>query len=318
MVRALVFLISVSLHAQTLLPSPIAGSGGGGSAAFNTITSGTNTTAAMVVGSGGSLTVSGTGTINATALNGTAFAGTSGNLVSFGAANIPADSGIASATVVKGAAAVGGSANLVSCAASAGTLKDCTQALLPLGSSGAVGLVFSGDAAGWYRNASNQWTFQAGGTSRLSLFDSVVRIGNIPIGWSGGDSESSADAGASRVFAGVLGIGNGTQGDVSGSLKFTQTIAAGSGPTVGAGSCTGATIGTGSTQMTGTITGTPTGTCTVTLTFPVAATTGYSCAISNQTTANLIRQTASSTTVATFVGVTVANDVLRYGPCIAY
>lgn len=46
---------------------PFAG-GGGGSSAFNAITSGTNTTAAMLVGSGASLGVSGTGTITANAI----------------------------------------------------------------------------------------------------------------------------------------------------------------------------------------------------------------------------------------------------------
>lgn len=47
---------------------------GGGSSAFNAITSGTNTAAAMVVGTGASLGVSGTGTINATTLGGATFA----------------------------------------------------------------------------------------------------------------------------------------------------------------------------------------------------------------------------------------------------
>lgn len=44
-------------------------SGGGGSGAFNTITGGTNTTAAMVVGSGATLAATGTGTITATNTN---------------------------------------------------------------------------------------------------------------------------------------------------------------------------------------------------------------------------------------------------------
>jgi hypothetical protein len=44
----------------------------GGGTTFDTVGSGTNTTAAMVVGTGGSLTVSGSGTINATSLGGTA------------------------------------------------------------------------------------------------------------------------------------------------------------------------------------------------------------------------------------------------------
>jgi hypothetical protein len=46
----------------------------GGTAAFNGITSGTNTAAAMVLGSGSSLTVSGSGTNNATTLGGATFA----------------------------------------------------------------------------------------------------------------------------------------------------------------------------------------------------------------------------------------------------
>lgn len=46
--------------------------GGGGSSAFDDITSGTNTTATMVVGSGASLAPSGTGTVTANVLSGTA------------------------------------------------------------------------------------------------------------------------------------------------------------------------------------------------------------------------------------------------------
>ena len=59
-------------------------SGGGGSSAFNAITSGTNTTAAMVVGSGGTLGTSGSGTITATSVPAsgvTSLPGSSGNLL---------------------------------------------------------------------------------------------------------------------------------------------------------------------------------------------------------------------------------------------
>lgn len=48
--------------------------GGGGNPAFSAITSGTNTGAAMVIGTGASLTVSGSGTNNATSLGGATFA----------------------------------------------------------------------------------------------------------------------------------------------------------------------------------------------------------------------------------------------------
>jgi hypothetical protein len=54
----------------------------------------------VAVGNTGILAKVGTGSVNADALNGTSFAGTSGHLVSFGAANIPADSGIVAANVL--------------------------------------------------------------------------------------------------------------------------------------------------------------------------------------------------------------------------
>lgn len=52
--------------------------GGGGSSAFNAITSGTNTTANMIVGSGASLNFSGSGTISANLLNGVSLTGMTG------------------------------------------------------------------------------------------------------------------------------------------------------------------------------------------------------------------------------------------------
>ncbi len=77
------------------------------------------------------------------------------------------------------------------------------------------------------------------------------------------------------------------------------------------------TIGTGSKNDAGFITS-ATGACAPVLTFTVTAPTGWSCAINNSTTpANIFQQTASSATTATFTGVSVANDVLRY-LCTAY
>lgn len=77
-------------------------------------------------------------------------------------------------------------------------------------------------------------------------------------------------------------------------------------------SCTGATIGAGSKNNAGFVTATTTGVSTVVVTFSVTATTGWAISPSNNTTANMIRQTASSTTTATFVGTTVSGDVISY------
>jgi len=76
--------------------------------------------------------------------------------------------------------------------------------------------------------------------------------------------------------------------------------------------CTGATIGVGSKANAGFVTSTTTGTTTCVVTFPYTAPVGWVICPQNNTTANLIRQTASSTTTATFVGVTVTGDVISY------
>ena len=102
------------------------------------------------------------------------------------------------------------------------------------------------------------------------------------------------------------------------TVKMSALIAGGGTPSVDATNCTGATIGTGAKNGAGTITGLPTGTCSVVITFSgVTATTGWVCAVSDQTTANLFRQSANTTTTATFAGTSVASDVLAYH-CIAY
>jgi hypothetical protein len=63
-----------TINATGLFVNGVAVSTGGGSPAFSAITSGTNTAAAMLVGTGASLNVTGSGTINATSLGGTAAA----------------------------------------------------------------------------------------------------------------------------------------------------------------------------------------------------------------------------------------------------
>lgn len=73
----------------------------GSSPPFNSISSGTNTTAAMLVGTGASLGPTGSGTLSANQVNGSTVSGTNGNIVDFGASNVLADSGKALSNVVK-------------------------------------------------------------------------------------------------------------------------------------------------------------------------------------------------------------------------
>lgn len=95
-----------------------------------------------------------------------------------------------------------------------------------------------------------------------------------------------------------------------------QSISVAGGGTPSVATC--GTIGTGSKNNAGFITSGTTGACVSVVTFSgYIAATGWSCGITNGTTANIITQTGSSTTTATFTGTTVSGDVLRYA-CTAY
>ncbi len=160
------------------------------------------------------------------------------------------------------------------------------------------------------------------GLGRLfSPSDGVIRFGNnAASGWTrlaiGPDTTSFPALCPSGTTLQVMVAGACT---TFAEVSARTHVGAGTAPTVDATNCTGATIGTGATNSAGTITGLPTGTCSVVLTFnSYTATTGWSCAVSDQTTANLFRQTASTTTTATFAGTSVASDVLKYGPCMAF
>lgn len=112
-----------------------------------------------------------------------------------------------------------------------------------------------------------------------------------------------------NVAGGSTGI------DVSAGSAIKGTHAAtGNIPSV----ATCGTIGTGSKNNAGSIT-TATGACTPVVTFANwTAVTGWACTISNSTTpANSFQQTASTTTTATFTGVSASNDVIRY-VCVPY
>lgn len=102
---------------------------------------------------------------------------------------------------------------------------------------------------------------------------------------------------------------------VNGLLSSGAFISLAAAPSVSGCS---ATIGTAS-GATGTLSSGTTGSCTPMVTFAagISAPNGWVCSVNNQTTANLIRQTASSTTTATFTGVTISGDVIGFS-CTGY
>lgn len=103
-------------------------------------------------------------------------------------------------------------------------------------------------------------------------------------------------------------------------LKPAAIQSAGTKFTVGAAGCGTISATTGGASA-GSFATNLTGSCAAVVTFgdptTTTATNGWSCAVANQTTANLIRQTATTSTTATLTGVTVASDVINFH-CIAY
>lgn len=73
-----------------------------------------------------------------------------------------------------------------------------------------------------------------------------------------------------------------------------------------------ASLGGGSTDLAGAIISGTTGACTVALTFSSNAPNGWVCSASNQSTANLIRQSAFSAGGVTFNGITNNGDFITY------
>lgn len=111
-------------------------------------------------------------------------------------------------------------------------------------------------------------------------------------------------------------ISMGGGGQVSNRVRIIQ--GEGVPPTVSGCGTNGSSIAATSFANAGVITGiTTTGSCTLTLTPGMTVDTGFACAYTNQTTANLIRQTASNATTSTAVGVTVSGDTILY-QCQAY
>lgn len=99
---------------------------------------------------------------------------------------------------------------------------------------------------------------------------------------------------------------------------FFRSIQVAGGGTPSVGTC--GTIGTGSLNNAGFITSGTTGSCVSVVTFTYTATTGWSCGVQNSTTlgaTNMVVQTGSSTTTATFTGTTVSGDVITY-MCMPY
>ncbi len=127
---------------------------------------------------------------------------------------------------------------------------------------------------------------------------------------------STIDTNLSRVSAGIIGVGTGALGSVAGSIKAAAFISASTSPVLTTGSCSGSSAAGGASAGTF-VAAACTGGTYILSSMPTAP-TGYACIAQDRTTpANLLQQTASSTTSATFTATTLISDVVGF-QCLAY
>lgn len=206
--------------------------------AFNTLTGGTNTAAAMVVGSGASLAVSGSGMIVSTGLTGTpniavgTVSGTTETLTGNGAASV-------SPLLMNGTVLTGGT----------GTTNFPALFIQPAGTTAATTWSTSGTGLGMNlpNTAGLFFDFhQAGGASLIKAdingnmgFGTNVTINNAAVGaislgstnyitFSSGVCCASKDAGLDRAAAGVVEINLGPAQGSGGRLKAAGVYPSGS------------------------------------------------------------------------------------------
>jgi hypothetical protein len=158
-------------------------------------------------------------------LNGTAFAGTNGHLVSFGAANIPADSGLVAANQVNASSPGVGIAHF------AGSTQSVTSSLIAIADLSASGTPSSTT----YLRGDNTWaTVAAGGLSGMTAGQVAIAASGTTVT----SSEALAGAGAgittgpvSGTTAGHIVSEQGTTGQVQDSGTALASLAPLASPT---------------------------------------------------------------------------------------
>lgn len=84
--------------------------------------------------------------------------------------------------------------------------------LVGAGALGTPVLTLAGDTGtGWFRSASNQWSWVASNSARFNLAFSAIRMAStIPFGWTSGEATATADTVLNRDAANTLALRNGT------------------------------------------------------------------------------------------------------------
>lgn len=186
------------LNSTTLQDSGVVGCGSGGSSAFSSLTSGTNTSMAGVVGTGASLAASGSGSITATAM---ATTGLSGALQ---AAQEPAHTGDMTNTAASLATTVKGINGTLLSGLATGILKNTTTTGVP-------SIATSADVIADFTGTCSSTTFLRGdGACQTPAGSGTVTTSGTPA------------SGNLTKFSGATAV---TNGDLSGDVTTSGTLA---------------------------------------------------------------------------------------------
>jgi hypothetical protein len=184
----------------------------------------------------------------------------------------------------------------------------------------------------WFGTPTSNTGILQGATSELDFYGSGSRkwsmqVANIAMviskdyqySWSSNSDPGAAaqDTAISRVSAGVVGFGKTTTLSAS-TAKVQASAYQSAGTTFTISGCSTTSLTGGGSA--GKFTSGTTGTCTPVITMGDSATAanGWACAAADQTTpADVLTQTASTTTTATLSGPTLSGDVISFH-CIAY
>ena len=225
-------------------PVPVANGGTGTASTLVGLVRG-NSSAMTAAELSGDATTSGSNVVTVTKINNTSFAGTNGHLVSFGAANIPADSGLVGANVVLAASPGLGVAHF------AGATQSVTSSLIVAADITAATITGTQLAAVQTRRVCDM---AVGDTSGSAISNSQLgpqsRICFIPAAATIVEMDVNADAGTPNVIVGRNRAGS-IVNIVSGALATAASGGIACSNTGGTTGINGATTCSGTLQNTG-------------------------------------------------------------------
>lgn len=313
---------------------------GSGASAFSSLTGGTNTTAAMLIGTGASLGPTGTGTVNANEVNGSAIPTSASCLASNGSGVL-----IACTTTgieVNGTGILGSPPNFTNSAATNGltlTFTNASGGTIQLGLTGLPAMVAneclgvnSGGTAFAYlacSGGSGSGTVSSGTSGQVAYYAATgttvsgeTTITAAQSAAISGDVTKSAGS-ASATVTGVNGATVAVSAPVAATNSSGQIVAASTVTylldegtkftATGTGACATTSTLTGGTSVGSAVCTGATGASTLVITLPSAPNGIWICkAIDKTTTANTISETAYTATSATLSGTVTANDVIAF------